>query len=94
MPPSRSAASTETLPTLLGRLRYAAMSVQWSLSGKKQTWGGLLISVAIDPKRTSGNPPLMPRFWRKANGGFAAILCIDERPIIPLLCDVGSNHPS
>jgi hypothetical protein len=28
------------------------MSVRWSLSGEKQTWGGLPISVAIDPERT------------------------------------------
>ena len=29
------------------------MSPQWSLSGGKQTWGGLSISVAIDPFRTT-----------------------------------------
>ena len=30
------------------------MSVRWSLSGEKQTWGGLPISVAIDPNVWSG----------------------------------------
>ena len=33
------------------------MSAQWSLSGGKQTWGGLTISVAIDPKATSLDRP-------------------------------------
>ena len=32
------------------------MSVQWSLSGEKQTWGGLPISVAIDPSETFEAP--------------------------------------
>ena len=37
------------------------MSGVWSLSGGKQTWGGLTISVAIDPYRKS---PL--KFLRRA----------------------------
>ena len=42
------------------------MSVQWSLSGEKQTWAGLPISVAIDPQRTS---PVLDNFVPEAPFG-------------------------
>ena len=38
---------------LMARLRHAAMSAQWSLSGGKRTSRGSPISVAIDPTRKS-----------------------------------------
>ncbi len=30
------------------------MSAIWSLTGAKRTWQGKIVSVAIDPNRTSG----------------------------------------
>src|SRR6267142_5430526 len=39
---------------LLARTGPPRMSAQWSLSGGKQTWGGLPLSVAIDPSVWTG----------------------------------------
>ena len=60
------------------------MSVQWSLSGEKQTWGGLPISVAIDPEQTicsSREAPereFFPTVWTLRVPGAAMVINAGE----------------
>jgi hypothetical protein len=54
------------------------MSAQRSLSGGKQTWGGLLLSVAIDPERTLRRGVWSPLFALSRSPSHRKVLGFDK----------------